>query len=140
MFHTSPLPNKFGAERGIGSLRSPISSFSSFAPRQSMQAFFALGLASVPFRLPRGPLQRTALSKKLINQPFVFHTTPLPNKFGAERYKTQKGVDSSTPFCFVCLCGEGGIRRSSSARAREDTFVAQVLRPSNKLCFILATP
>ena len=60
-------------------LWSPISSFSSFAPRQSMRAFFALGLASVPLRSPRGPLQRPALRKKLINQLLLYFTPP-PHK------------------------------------------------------------
>ena len=50
--------------------RSFLSSFSSFAPRHSSPATSALGLSSVPSTSPRGPLQRTALSKKLINQLF----------------------------------------------------------------------
>ena len=70
-------PNVHSGIGGLTSLcsaaashRSFLSSFSSFAPRHSSPATSALGLSSVPYRLPRGPLQRTALSKKLINQLF----------------------------------------------------------------------
>ena len=81
--------------------RSFLSSFSSFAPRHSSPATSALGLSSVPHRLPRGPWQRTALSKKLINQLFLFLATMSANKF-APYYPKTKGVENSTPFCFVC--------------------------------------
>ena len=54
-----------------------------------------------PYRSPRGPLQRTALSKKLINQLFLFLATMSANKF-APYYPKTKGVEFSTPFCFVC--------------------------------------
>ena len=55
-----------------------------------------------PLTSPVGPLQRTALSKKLINQLFfVFHSLMSASKLAPQATKT-KGVESSTPFCFVC--------------------------------------
>ena len=63
-----------------------------------------------PYRLPRGPLQRTALSKKLINQLFLFLATMSASKL-APYYPKTKGVEFSTPFCFVCsLRREGDLK------------------------------
>ncbi|MBQ3247757.1 MAG: hypothetical protein IJB08_06930, partial [Alistipes sp.] len=59
-----------------------------------------------PHRSPRGPLQRTALRKKLINQLFLFLATMSANKF-APYYPKTKGVEFSTPFCFVCSLRRG---------------------------------
>ena len=106
-------PNVHSGIGGLTSLcsaaashRSFLSSFSSFAPRHSSPATSALGLSSVPSTSPVGPLQRTALRKKLINQLFFcFHSLVSASKLAPQATKT-KGVEFSTPFCFVCSLWE----------------------------------
>ena len=120
--------------------RSFLSSFSSFAPRHSSPATSALGLSSVPYRSPRGPLQRTALSKKLINQLFLFLATMSANKF-APYYPKTKGVEFSTPFCFVCsLRREGDSKVEPLGSSSRGYHIGVGCKPSHKHNFILATP
>ena len=54
-----------------------------------------------PLTSPVGPWQRTALRKKLINQLLCFHSLVAASKLAPQATKT-KGVEFSTPFCFVC--------------------------------------
>ena len=57
--------------------------------------------SSIRFARRGGPNKPRTQQKVDKSTTFVFHTPPLSNKFATEWYKTQKGVEFSTPFCFV---------------------------------------
>ena len=57
------------------------------------------GRPSTP--LAAGPLQRPNGAKVDKSTTFAFHTTPLPNKFVTEWYKTQKGIETFDTFCLI---------------------------------------
>ena len=66
-----------------------------------------------PLRLPRRPLQRTALRKKLINQLILFSRRALCKQVCNDPTKKQKVSNPRHLFASFVLCGEKGIRRSS---------------------------
>ena len=78
----------------------------------------------IPCTSPVGPLQRTALRKKLINQLLCFHSLVSASKLAPQATKT-KGVESSTPFCFVCSLRRG--RDSNISSAARSTTPAPLL-------------
>ena len=63
-----------------------------------------------PYRLPRGPLQRTALSKKLINQLFFVFIALCLQVNLRHRLQKQKVSKIRHLFASFVLCGEKGIR------------------------------
>ena len=66
-----------------------------------------------PLTSPVGPLQRTALSKKLINQLFFVFIALCLQVNLRHRLQKQKVSNFRHLFASFVLCGEGGIRRSS---------------------------
>ena len=93
-----------------------------------------------PLTSPVGPLQRTALRKKLINQLFLFLATMSANKF-APYYPKTKGVEFSTPFCFVCSLWElRDLKVEPSGSSSRGYHIGVGCKPSHKHNSILATP
>ena len=93
-----------------------------------------------PLTSPVGPLQRTALSKKLINQLFLFLATMSANKF-APYYPKTKGVENSTPFCFVCSLWElRDLKVEPLGSSSRGYHIGVGCKPSHKHNSILATP
>ena len=63
-----------------------------------------------PLTSPVGPLQRTALRKKLINQLILFSRRALCKQVCNDPTKKQKVSNPRHLFALFVLCGEGGIR------------------------------
>ena len=58
----------------------------------------------------RGAPCKTALRKKLINQPLLFYLCTVQTSLRVAVLKKQEDADCSTSSCFVSFCGKRGIR------------------------------